>query len=39
VKEVIGNFYADSEEPKVLEVFTDKEVNEKVLKEYFNFLK
>ena len=25
--------------PKVLEVFTDKEVNEKVLKEYFNFLK
>lgn len=39
LKERINDFYADSEQPKVLEVFTDKEVNEKVLKEYFNFLK
>lgn len=39
LKERISDFYADSEQPKVLEVFTDKEVNEKVLKEYFNFLK
>lgn len=39
LKERISDFYSDSEYPKVLEVFTDKEVNEKVLKEYFNFLK
>ena len=39
VKERLSDFYAHSEQPKVLEVFTDKEVNEKVLKEYFNFLK
>jgi len=39
LKERISDFYADSKQPKVLEVFTDKEVNEKVLKEYFNFLK
>ncbi len=39
LKERIADFYGDSELPKVLEVFTDKEVNEKVLKEYFNFLK
>lgn len=36
---ILESFYKDSEKPKVLEVFTDKEVNEKVLKEYFNFLK
>ncbi len=39
LKERISDFYGDSMQPKVLEVFTDKEVNEKVLKEYFNFLK
>jgi len=39
LKDRISDFYGDSERPKVLEVFTDKEVNEKVLKEYFNFLK
>ena len=33
------SFYKASNQPKILEIFTDKEVNEKVLKEYFNFLK
>ena len=35
----LATFYSVSEQPKILEVFTDKEINEKVLKEYFNFLK
>jgi 2-succinyl-5-enolpyruvyl-6-hydroxy-3-cyclohexene-1-carboxylate synthase len=35
----LATFYSASEQPKILEVFTDKEINEKVLKEYFNFLK
>ncbi len=35
----LKGFYQDSDKPKVLEVFTDKEVNETILKEYFNFLK
>lgn len=37
-KELI-EFYAESNQPKLLEVFTDKEINEKVLKEYFKYLK
>jgi len=36
---VLPAFYSASEQPKILEIFTDKEINEKVLKEYFNFLK
>ena len=39
LKACLDRFYSDSEQPKVLEIFTDKEVNENVLKEYFNFLK
>ena len=39
LKEGMQNFFSESDQPKILEVFTDKEVNEKVLKEYFNFLK
>ena len=39
LKQEMDNFFSESDQPKVLEVFTDKEVNEKVLKEYFNFLK
>ena len=39
LKIALEDFYQDSTKPKVLEVFTDKLVNEKVLKEYFNFLK
>ena len=35
----LNDFYQESRKPKVLEIFTNKEVNEKVLKEYFNFLK
>ncbi|MBL4905391.1 MAG: 2-succinyl-5-enolpyruvyl-6-hydroxy-3-cyclohexene-1-carboxylic-acid synthase [Flavobacteriaceae bacterium] len=35
----LTSFYAASEQPKILEVFTDKDVNDKVLKEYFNFIK
>lgn len=35
----LTDFYEASNEPKILEIFTDKEINEKVLKEYFNFLK
>lgn len=39
LKNKLIDFYSVSERPKILEVFTDKEINEKVLKEYFNFLK
>ncbi len=39
LKSELDDFYAVSERPKIVEVFTDKAVNEKVLKEYFNFLK
>jgi len=35
----LNDFYTDSENPKILEIFTDKEINEKVLKEYFVYLK
>jgi 2-succinyl-5-enolpyruvyl-6-hydroxy-3-cyclohexene-1-carboxylate synthase len=35
----LKDFHKTSDRPKIIEVFTDKEVNEKVLKEYFNFLK
>jgi 2-succinyl-5-enolpyruvyl-6-hydroxy-3-cyclohexene-1-carboxylate synthase len=35
----LTEFYVESNQPKLLEVFTDKEINEKVLKEYFKFLK
>jgi 2-succinyl-5-enolpyruvyl-6-hydroxy-3-cyclohexene-1-carboxylate synthase len=37
--EELIEFYAESNQPKLLEVFTDKEINEKVLKEYFKYLK
>lgn len=39
VTSVLKEFYQDSKRPKVLEIFTDKEVNEITLKEYFNYLK
>jgi 2-succinyl-5-enolpyruvyl-6-hydroxy-3-cyclohexene-1-carboxylate synthase len=35
----LTEFYAASNQPKLLEIFTDKEINEKVLKEYFKYLK
>lgn len=39
VAAALKSFYQDSNAPKVLEVFTDKEINETILKEYFNHLK
>ncbi|GGH02153.1 2-succinyl-5-enolpyruvyl-6-hydroxy-3-cyclohexene-1-carboxylate synthase [Polaribacter pacificus] len=36
---VLTSFYKASSKPQVLEIFTDKLVNETVLKEYFTFLK
>ena len=35
----LETFYQAGNQPKILEIFTDKNVNETVLKEYFNFLK
>lgn len=35
----LTEFYVESNQPKLLEIFTDKEINEKVLKEYFKYLK
>ncbi|MFN0729038.1 2-succinyl-5-enolpyruvyl-6-hydroxy-3-cyclohexene-1-carboxylic-acid synthase [Polaribacter gochangensis] len=35
----LKSFYQDSNAPKVLEIFTDKEINETILKAYFNHLK
>jgi 2-succinyl-5-enolpyruvyl-6-hydroxy-3-cyclohexene-1-carboxylate synthase len=39
VSSVLKGFYQDSNAPKVLEIFTDKEINETILKAYFNHLK
>ncbi len=39
VASVLEAFYQEGNQPKILEIFTDKAVNETVLKEYFNFLK
>jgi len=36
---VLDDFYKESNSPKVLEVFTEKEINETILKAYFNYLK
>ena len=35
VKSQLEDFYASSENPKLLEIFTPSEVNDNVLKEYF----
>jgi 2-succinyl-5-enolpyruvyl-6-hydroxy-3-cyclohexene-1-carboxylate synthase len=39
VSSELNTFYQQGSQPKILEIFTDKEVNEVILKEYFNFLK
>ncbi|WP_347174659.1 2-succinyl-5-enolpyruvyl-6-hydroxy-3-cyclohexene-1-carboxylic-acid synthase [Polaribacter uvawellassae] len=39
VSSALQEFYQESNAPKVLEIFTDKIINETVLKEYFNHLK
>ncbi|CAL2074645.1 2-succinyl-5-enolpyruvyl-6-hydroxy-3-cyclohexene-1-carboxylic-acid synthase [Tenacibaculum sp. 190524A05c] len=38
LEEKLVGFYQDSEKPKILEVFTPSEINDQVLKEYFNSL-
>ena len=35
----LKGFYLESKQPKIMEIFTDGKVNEKILNEYFNFLK
>jgi len=35
----LSTFYQEENQPKILEIFTDKLLNEEKLKEYFNFLK
>ena len=39
VSSCLETFHQEGNQPKILEIFTDKNVNETVLKEYFNFLK
>ncbi|MBI9041284.1 2-succinyl-5-enolpyruvyl-6-hydroxy-3-cyclohexene-1-carboxylic-acid synthase [Lutibacter sp.] len=39
LKRELTNFYEDSEQPKLLEIFTPREENDKILKAYFNNLK
>ena len=38
LKESLRHFYDPSEKPKLLEVFTPREVNNKILLEYFDFI-
>lgn len=38
LKEKLGNFYAPSERPKILEVQTWNEPNAEILKAYFRFV-
>ena len=39
VKEGLANFFQNSGKPKLLEIFTPRTINDKVLLEYFNFMK
>ena len=39
VKESLANFFQNSGKPKLLEIFTPRTINDKVLLEYFNFMK
>lgn len=39
VKIALASFYQNSDKPKLLEIFTPSEENDKVLKEYINYLK
>lgn len=39
LKTVLSNFYEESSTPKLLEIFTPREENDKILKAYFNNLK
>lgn len=39
VRTTLASFYQNSDKPKLLEIFTPSEENDKVLKEYINYLK
>lgn len=38
LKQILSNFYDSSESPKVLEVFTSRKLNDKILLGYFDFI-
>ena len=38
-KEKLSTFYNDSQSPKLLEIFTPSDLNDKVLKDYINYLR
>jgi 2-succinyl-5-enolpyruvyl-6-hydroxy-3-cyclohexene-1-carboxylate synthase len=35
----LSQFYKISDKPKLLEIFTPRLINDKILKEYFNYIK
>ena len=39
LKEKLSSFYATSEQPKLLEIFTPRQLNDSVLLDYFEFIK
>lgn len=39
IKDSLKDFFEDSDSPKLLEIFTPRKINDKVLLEYFNFMK
>jgi 2-succinyl-5-enolpyruvyl-6-hydroxy-3-cyclohexene-1-carboxylate synthase len=39
VQEELENFYKESNQPKILEIFTPSLENDKILKEYFKYIK
>jgi 2-succinyl-5-enolpyruvyl-6-hydroxy-3-cyclohexene-1-carboxylate synthase len=38
LKQILSNFYDSSEKPKILEVFTSRKLNDKILLGYFDFI-
>lgn len=38
-KEVLSSFYNESDKPKLLEIFTPSDLNDKILKDYINYLR
>ena len=39
IQSAMKNFFVDSDKPKLLEIFTPRKINDKILLEYFNFMK
>jgi len=39
IQKVMKDFYSESAKPRLLEIFTPRKINDKVLLEYFNFMK